>query len=73
MTPLVCTLGRKVRVYRMEPTTWEGSLEKWELQIRCFEKFFGEGAFGTRPFQSPSHFGIRLYFVHPHFPFPKVA
>ena len=30
-----------------------------------------EEHFGTRPFQSPSPSGIRLYFVRPHFPSPE--
>ena len=33
--------------------------------------FLGREHFGTRPFQSPSLSGIRLYFVRPHFPSPK--
>ena len=39
------------------------------LQIPCFEGFFC----GTERFhcQSPSHFGIRLHFLRPHFPSPN--
>ena len=33
--------------------------------------FLGRERFGTRPCQSPSHFGIRLYFLRPHFPSPN--
>ena len=32
---------------------------------------FGGQRFGTRPFHSPSHFGMHLYLVHPHFPSPN--
>ena len=34
--------------------------------------FLGSGHFGTRPCQSPSRFGIRLHFLRPHFPSPKI-
>ena len=33
--------------------------------------FLGREHIGTRPCQSPSHFGIRLYFLRPHFPSPN--
>ena len=33
--------------------------------------FLGREHFGTRSCQSPSRFGIRLHFLHPHFPSPK--
>ena len=34
--------------------------------------FLGREHFGTRPCQSPSHFGIRLHFSCPHLPSPKI-
>ena len=70
----------EVRVYRgtgvsrgVRRTTWERSLQNWELQISCFEELvFGwRERFGTRPSQSPSRFGIRLHFLRPHFPSPN--
>ena len=42
------------------------------LVLKGFFFFFLEREhFGTRPLLSPSLFGIRLYFVRPHFPSPK--
>ena len=78
----ICVGHGEVRVYKgtgvsrgVERTTWERSLKKWELQIPCFKAFFsGDRSLwesGTRPFQSPSLSGIRLYFVRPHFPSPN--
>ena len=54
----------------MGPTTWERSLKNMGAPNPLFEEFFRRGRehFGTRPCWSPSHFGMHLYFVHPHFP-----
>ena len=35
--------------------------------------FLGRECIGTRPCLCPSHFGIRLYFLLPHFPFPTTT
>ena len=34
--------------------------------------FLGRANFGNRPYQSPSHFGMRLYIVRPHFSSPNI-
>ena len=69
----------EVRVYRgtgvsrrVRQTTWERSLKNWEKPNPLFWRvFLGREHIGTRPCQSPSQFGIRLYFLRPHFPSPK--
>ena len=64
---------RKVQVYPAECGEQLGRdpSKKWELQIPCFKKLWrGREHLGTHPRSSPSHFGIRLHFVRPHFPSP---
>ena len=69
----------EVRVYKgtgvsrgVRRTTWERSLKNGSSNSPVLKSFLlGRDHFGTRPFQSPSLSGIRLYFVRPHFPSPK--
>ena len=49
----------------------ERSRKTWDHIPRFGGFLLAMEHFGARPFQAPSHFGICLYFEHPHFPFPK--
>ena len=56
----------------MRRTTWERSLKNWELQISCFEEFWGgENVLGLVPASNPHALGYALHFLRPHFPSPK--
>ena len=74
------TIGHgEVRVHRgtdvsrgVRRTTWDRSLYKiGSSKSLALKSFSGREHFGTRPCQSPSHFGIRLHFLCPHFPSPN--
>ena len=50
----------------MRRTTWERSLKIWELQICCFEEFFGLGnALGLVPASLPHTLGYACIFYTP--------
>ena len=63
----------EVRVYRgtgvsrgVRRTTWERSLKNWELQISCFEEFFGgENVLGLVPASLPHTLGYPCTFYAP--------
>ena len=68
----------EVRVYRgtgvsrrVLRTTWERSLKNWELQIFCFEEFWGgETVLGLVPASLPDTLGYACTFYAPTFPPP---
>ena len=68
----------EVRVYRgtgvsrgVRRTTWERSLEIWELQISCFEEFLGgENVLGLVPVSLPHTLGYACTFYAPTSPPP---
>ena len=74
------TLPGAVRVYRgtgvscrVRRTTWERSLKKWELEIPCFEEFFGGGnTLALVPASLPHTLGYACTFYAPTSP-PPVA
>ena len=69
----------EVRVYRgtgvsrgVRRTTWERSLEIWELPIPCFEEFFwGGNTLGLVPASLPHALGNACTFYTPTSPPPK--
>ena len=76
-----CVGHGEVRVYRgtgvsrgVRPTTWERSLKNWELQISCFEEFWGgENVLGLVPASLPHTLGYACTFYDPTSPPPTVA
>ena len=70
----------EVRVYRgtgvscrVRRTTGEGSRKNWELQIPCFEEFWGgENVLGLVPASLPHTLGYACTFLRPHFPSPNI-
>ena len=55
-------------------TAWERSPQKLGAPNLLFWRVLGwRERFGTRPCSSPSHFGIRLYFLRPHFPSVEIT
>ena len=68
--------GRRVRKIRVHPAERSEQLgrdpsKKGSPNLLFLRVFLWREHFGTRPFQSPSLSGIRLYVVRPHFPSPK--
>ena len=56
---------------RVRRTTWESSLQNWELQIPCFEEFFwGRNTLGLVPASLPHALGYACTFYAP-LPLPQ--
>ena len=55
-------------------TTWERSLKIWELQISCFEEFWGgENVLGLVPASLPHTLGYACTFYAPTSPPPRFS
>ena len=66
----------EVRVYPAEcgETTWERSLKNWELQIPCFEEFWGgEHVLGLVPASVPHTLGYACTFYAPPISRPNLS